>query len=496
MNRAIIYCRKSTDRDDKQQNSIESQLSACTRVLEQEWCSLIDTLFESASAKKSGTRPIFDSMVSLCKKWKVDFIIVDEVSRLSRNNTDSVKVLGLLEEGYIKGIYTSSQKYFWEQVSELFMLLLNFWMAKFDNDTRARNVKARMITCVEKGKCVYKAPFGYQNVTKVQDGKIVGRWVEIDKETSNIVKEMFQMRWEQKRSTPDISTYFQNKYGSLKWFTFSYQALDRTFKNPFYIGMMRYSGKIYQGEHEPIISSSLFQKVANLERGFYSYNKEIKIDYLYKWMIKDEFGITLTSEIKKDKYIYYRSQNLRSSARANISQKKVQEAIIQRLKEFYIPKEMYPLFAQTAKELLSERVAIHAEQTKGIDLEIWEIRIKEKRLMDGYLEWVISNEDYKVQKANFSEKIVILLAQKRELQSKNKYDIEKRIWEMFELIESLSERYEMGNSSEKAIIHAKIEIELFINTKKELVIQENKLFSEIKNIDFSFGLPDKDRTCV
>lgn len=64
---------------------------------------------------------------------------------------------------------------------------------------------------------------------------------------------------------------------------------------------------------------------------------------------------------------------------------------------------------------------------------------------------------------------------------------------MFELIESLSERYEMGNSSEKAIIHAKIEIELFINTKKELVIQENKLFSEIKNMDFSFGLTSEEQ---
>ena len=96
MNRAIIYCRKSTDRDDKQQNSIESQLSACTRVLEQEWCALVDTLFESASAKKSGSRAVFDSMISFCKKWKVDFIIVDEASRLSRNNTDSDKVLGLL----------------------------------------------------------------------------------------------------------------------------------------------------------------------------------------------------------------------------------------------------------------------------------------------------------------------------------------------------------------------------------------------------------------
>jgi len=100
--RAIIYCRKSTDRDDKQQNSLESQMNACMRTLENGSFYLVETFIESASAKKSGNRPYFEKMLSLCRKKKVDYIIVDEASRLSRNNTDSAKILGLLEEGHIK----------------------------------------------------------------------------------------------------------------------------------------------------------------------------------------------------------------------------------------------------------------------------------------------------------------------------------------------------------------------------------------------------------
>lgn len=68
MKNAIIYCRKSTDRDDKQQNSLESQLSACMRVIDTESLKLVESFVESASAKKSGKRPIFEKMISLCNK--------------------------------------------------------------------------------------------------------------------------------------------------------------------------------------------------------------------------------------------------------------------------------------------------------------------------------------------------------------------------------------------------------------------------------------------
>lgn len=51
--------------------------------------------------------------------------------------------------------------------------------------------------------------------------------------------------------------------------------------------MIHYSGKIYTGEHEGIISTSLFEKVQKLERSFYNNEKseekrEASKNYLYK----------------------------------------------------------------------------------------------------------------------------------------------------------------------------------------------------------------------
>ena len=56
--------------------------------------------------------------------------------------------------------------------------------------------------------------------------------------------------------------------------------------------MIHYSGKIYTGEHEGIISTSLFEKVQKLERSFYNNEKseakrEASKNYLYKGMIRD-----------------------------------------------------------------------------------------------------------------------------------------------------------------------------------------------------------------
>ena len=82
--KAIIYCRKSTDRDDKQQNSLESQMNACMRTIEKNQLILIDSFIESASAKKSGKRPIFETLLSLCKKGKVDYKLLREDMKSGR----------------------------------------------------------------------------------------------------------------------------------------------------------------------------------------------------------------------------------------------------------------------------------------------------------------------------------------------------------------------------------------------------------------------------
>lgn len=57
MNRAVIYYRKSTDRDDKQANSLEHQLSNCRKTAQDRSMDIIEEIPECRSAKTEFTRP-------------------------------------------------------------------------------------------------------------------------------------------------------------------------------------------------------------------------------------------------------------------------------------------------------------------------------------------------------------------------------------------------------------------------------------------------------
>jgi hypothetical protein len=66
-------------------------------------------------------------------------------------------------------------------------------------------------------------------------------------------------------------------------------------------------------------------------------------------------------------------------------------------------------------------------------------------------------------------------------------DFEEKITQMFELLENLSERYKLGDYDTKQSLHRKLEFELIIDNKKELVVKENKLFSDINMLKCNDG---------
>jgi len=72
--KAIIYCRKSTDRWDRQQLSIESQVSEAKEIAKKEWLEVVQIFKETKSAKDPW-RPLFNEMMKLLNKWKADCII-------------------------------------------------------------------------------------------------------------------------------------------------------------------------------------------------------------------------------------------------------------------------------------------------------------------------------------------------------------------------------------------------------------------------------------
>jgi len=107
--------------------------------------------------------------------------------------------------------------------------------------------KKGMIKKAIKGKLMSRAPFGY----KIENKKLIP--AEYYKE----VEEIFEVFLNEKISLRKLAEKHK----------FSVNGLKKVLTNFTYIGKIKFDSQIYEGNHEPIISSTLFNHVQNkLER--------------------------------------------------------------------------------------------------------------------------------------------------------------------------------------------------------------------------------------
>lgn len=122
-------------------------------------------------------------------------------------------------------------------------------LESFRNQKRIGSSKQKegMVKKAKKGGAVSRAPFGYKIVEK----KLV--------------------KAENFRVVENIFLDFQNSEVSLnklsKKYGFSLNGIKKILRNFAYIGKIKFDGEIYEGTHDPIISSTLFNHVQDkLER--------------------------------------------------------------------------------------------------------------------------------------------------------------------------------------------------------------------------------------
>lgn len=258
--RYCLYARKSTESDEKQALSIDSQINEMKQLAEREKLMITEVRQESHSAKESGTRPVFKTILEDTRNGKFTGIIAWAPDRLSRNAGDLGSVVDLMDQGLLKEIRTYSQR-FTNNPNEKFLLMILGSQAKLENDNRSINIKRGMRARCEMGLWPGVAPVGYSNEKRIDKPCSV----IIDPERCNTVRQIFEKVAYEGWSGRKIYLWlkeinFTSRTG--KYITVS--NLFTILKNTFYYGVFEYptgSGTWYTGKYESLITKELFDRV-------------------------------------------------------------------------------------------------------------------------------------------------------------------------------------------------------------------------------------------
>lgn len=478
--KAIIYCRKSTDRSDRQQLSISAQEQEARKIAEREWLEVVHVFKETKSAKEPG-RPCFNEMMSMFASSKADCIITWKLNRLARNPVDEWTVKWSIQNGIIKAIYTDWEVFkTWDNVLIMWM---HFWMSTQYILDLQKDIKRWMKKKIENWWVCQKAPIWYIN-------NRLEKTIEIDPIKSQRVKYIFELR-AQKMAFSTIRDMMYKKWYTIKNNKpFPVTTLETIIKNKFYIWLVKFNGTYYKWKYKQFISHSLFEKANDTGRWLHQYTN-IWIQYPLKWLIKDSDGKTL-SAYKQKWHIYYKSPT-KSSVAININQNKLFEKISELLKPYKIQWEFKELNKKMALKILEQLQPDIISKKNAIKSKITKLENKKQNLLDLRLEWEIDKKLYDEKLNHIIFEINHLESEKSKLSTKKD---EQLISKSVELGCDLYKSYNQWTQDSKPGWLKNVGVELFINTKKELSIVDNPFLNLINFCNFQNGGAKRVRTAV
>jgi len=407
----FLYARKSTDVEDKQVRSIEDQLAVLRVLAKQEGLTISEVFVEKQSAKRPG-RSVFGEMVQRIKEGEAQGIICWKLDRLARNPVDAAQISWMLQEGIIEHIRTNDRDY---QPSDNTLLMnMEFGMANQYILDLSANTKRGLHEKAKRGEYPSVAPLGYQNDPRTKQ-------IVVDRKETVIVREAFELYSRNQSRLEDISKFLFDKgictKASNRWMSeggrlWKRDQITAFLSNPFYCGLFRYAGELFEGKHTPIISKQLFDKVqATLKERSKPQVRAKEPKPLCGLFRCGECGRMITAEVQKG-HTYYRC----SKKGVVCSQPYIREEVLavqlsDILKDFAAPSDWAMELFKMADEDEANAVQSSIAASQAVRNEVTAVSQKLQRLHRLYLDEDIERETYLAEKAD-------LLSHRKSLEGK------------------------------------------------------------------------------
>ncbi len=412
----VLYCRKSTESDDRQVLSLDSQEKELLSLAERLGIEIVKIFRESKSAKEPG-RPVFNEMLKFVSSGKAEAILCWKIDRLTRNPVDGGQIQWLLQNDKIKRIQTF-EKNFLPNDNVLLMSIEQGMASQYIRDLSS-NIKRGNRAKLEKGDWPNRAPFGYKN----DKGNIK---IIIDSVNSKYVVRAFELYATGSYGFKDIAQILcneglQTKTGK-KYFGGS---VYRLINNSFYCGLMQRDEKLYIGNHAPLVSKELFDTAQNV---LHNKNRpRVKTHFfpLRGFLSCESCGCSLTACLKKGHHYYYctNSKGVCTEHKTYMREKDLYPIVSTLFQKLDIDEKLIDILYDSAKEKLD----LDEVYLKGVLATLQErldaLVVKESRLVDTFLDRQVSKEIYDSKILEIQNDKVLVTKQINDLKEKHAQEI-------------------------------------------------------------------------
>jgi len=340
MKAAVIYARVSSKDQEREGYSIPAQLKLLREYAQKNDCAIQQEFVDVETAKMAGRKNFGEMVRYLEKSPDCRTVIAEKTDRLYRNLRDCLTLedmnieIHLPKEGQIISRDSRSQA---KLIHGIHVVLARNYVENLKEE-----VKKGMREKAEQGIYPSRPPLGYRN-NKLE------HTIEVDAVKAPIAKRMFEL-------------YASGQFSlDLVWKTLkrdfdvklSKSHVEKLLKNPFHAGSFFWDGKLYPGTHNPLISRILYDQV---QAAFQSHNqpKYKKRTFAFGGLLRCAYDdCTVTAEIKKNRYIYYRCTGYRGKcALPYFREEELGDRLGQVLKDIHIPDDV---LAQLLQSLLHDK---------------------------------------------------------------------------------------------------------------------------------------------
>ena len=439
--RVVAYIRVSTEEQAEHGYSIDVQRQVLEDYARGHDLTVVETFVESQSAFKPG-RSEFTRMVELLKKSKaIRAVLVYKIDRISRNLHDystlveemGVEIVSATEQlpsnatGRLMGdMQAAFSRYFSAQLS--------------DRVAEAMAAKAR------KGIYPSYAPTGYINNSET-------RTIEIDPEKADLVRQAFVKYDETDMTVKEVAAWARKRgLTTRRGGKLGKSTLHVMLQNPMYCGIVRWGEVTAPGNHEPLISEALFDRVQDKLHGRGRGRRNNCQTFPFRGLLTcGHCGCKITASRIKGRYVYYHCTNGRGKcAQPRIRQEKLSDMLVSIVDNVRVPQDVVEELMKAIRGSEQGRREHVTKQLAHLATRLKSLRKTRDQAYIDRLGGVIDEERWRRLDAAWEDEIAQLQDEKRRLEQALHARASDDATEAFELLDRASELYSSQSPSEQA----------------------------------------------